>query len=325
MLSRRHFLIGAATVLAASATGCRLRVPTPALEPAKSPQAAEPGGERPFRIALLSDTHCQELSPLVSAPGNAKLMRAVADFKSFKPDLWLCNGDVSDDGLPGQHEAFKRILSAVAKPDQIMVTTGNHEFYDKGTPDDVALTRFREAFGLKRAYNNRVVSGIHMVMLADEQWKTAPKNPDWAWLTPEQLNWFEQVLQEQRDKFTVVCLHQPLQETVLGSQGNNNFGGCGQVAELRAILKKNPQVKLWFSGHTHQLIELQGQSLKQGEVTFAALGSTFYLFDSSGSTKNFDASESRMLEVWPDRVVLRSRNHANQAWFDGQDLTLRRA
>jgi 3',5'-cyclic AMP phosphodiesterase CpdA len=274
---------------------------------------------------MLSDTHCQDITNLAATPSNGKLMKAVADFKPFKPDLWLCNGDVSDDGLPGQFAAFKKILSTVAKADQVMVTTGNHEFYDKATPDDVALARFREAFGLQHPYNNRVVSGIHMVMLADEKWKTAPKNPDWAWLTPEQLQWFDQVLQEHRDEFTVVCLHQPLQETVTWSHGGNDFGGCGQAAELRAILKRHPQVKLWFSGHTHQLVELQGQTVKQGAVTFAALGSTFYLFDKTGSTKNLDASESRMLEVWPDRVVLRSRDHVAQAWIDGQDLTISRA
>ena len=328
MVTRRQFLVGAGLVLA-TAAGCRMKVPTPEAQP------AEPPGARPFRIALLSDTHTQDPNSIQAVAINGKLSRAVADFRPLKPDLWLCCGDVSDHGYAGELEAFRNILQTAAKPEQLAVTTGNHEFYDKEATDEVALARFREAFGLAKPYHNRVAGSVHVVMLADEQWHTAPRNREWAWLTAEQLRWFEQVLQEHREMVTVVCLHQPLQETVAWSYGGNDFAGCGQVAELKAIVKKHPQVKLWLSGHTHIPVAAEGQVVAKGGVTYAGLGSTFYQFVPStvdedqggwpaagGYRKDLSASQSRLLEVWPDRLVLRARDHASQAWIDGADVII---
>lgn len=326
VLTRRQFLVGAVTTLAA-ATGCRMGPTAPANPEAGAEAEApqDPSQPRPFRIALLSDTHIQAAGSASAGAINGKLSRALADYRVLKPDLWVFDGDVSDHGLPGEFDAFKQIMKAVARPEQIVVTTGNHEFYDKEASDAVALQRFRAAFGLQQPYNNRVAGGIHLVMLADEQWKTAPRYPDWAWLTPEQVSWFEKVLAEHRDLPTVVCLHQPLQDTVLWTFGGNDFAGCGQIKELRAILARNPQVKLWLSGHTHLRVEEPGQRVVQGGVTYASLGSTFYLFDSpSGRGKDPGASQSRMLEIWPDRLLLRARDHQRQAWLDDLDVSIPR-
>jgi hypothetical protein len=336
MFTRRQFLIGAGAVLA-TVTGCsRLKMPSPVgPSPADPPPAA--GGPRPFRIALLSDTHAQDAGAIAAVPVNGKISRAVADLTAFSPDLWLCNGDVSDHGLPGEYAAFRKILLGAAQPDQLLVTTGNHEFYDKDATDDVALRRFREMFGLPAAYTSHVAGGVHLVLLADEQWKTAPRNRDWAWITPEQLRWFEQVLAEHRTKPTAVFLHQPLQETVAWSFDGNDFAGCGQAEELRAILRQNAQVKLWFSGHTHLRIEADGQTVLKEGVTYACLGSTFYQFRPSpdvddeggwpgpgGYKRDLSASQSRVMEVWPDRLLVRTRDHAHQTWMDDQEIVVAR-
>lgn len=335
MLNRRQFIIGAGAVLA-TATGCsRVRMKLPAS--GESIQA-EGEGPQPFRVALLSDPHIVESDSLVAVAVNGKFSRAVAEYKPLRPDLWVVNGDIADTGKAGQLAAFKQIMGGVARPEQLLVTTGNHEFYDKAASDDEELTRFREAFGLKTPYSSRVAGGIHLVMLADEQYKTAPKNREWAWLTPEQLRWFEQVLAEHRDKFTVVCMHQPLQETVYWSHGDNDFAGCGQFTELQGILSRNPQIRLWFSGHTHMGAAIAGNASRRDGVAFVGLGSTFYQYapsdapedkgdwpDGRGFRQDLGASESRLLEVWPDRVVLRARDHARQRWLAPQEITIDRS
>ncbi|HYF92136.1 MAG TPA: metallophosphoesterase [Symbiobacteriaceae bacterium] len=335
MLNRRQFIIGAGTVLAA-ATGCsRVRLKLPAS--GESPRA-EDEGPRPFRVALLSDPHTVESGALHAVAVNGKLSRAVADYKPLRPDLWVVNGDIADTGKSAQLAAFKKIMGAVAGPGQLLVNTGNHDYYDQDASDAEELQRFREAFGQEQAYSSRVAGGIHIVMLADEQYKTAPGAREWAWLTPEQLRWFEQVLEEHKDKFTVVCLHQPLQDTVVWSFGGNDFAGCGQRKELRAITKKNPQIKLWFSGHTHMGADIAGNAARLDGVVYAGLGSTFYQFVKSdepddqggwpsdgGFKKDLAASHSRMLEVWPDRAVLRARDHTNQAWLDRHEIIINRS
>lgn len=335
MFNRRQFLLGAATVLA-TATGCARAVP-PSPEPVT--EKAQQEGPRPLlTIALLSDPHTVSKDAQYAGGINGKLADAVADYRPMKPDLWLVNGDITDRGKVAEYEAFKEIMAKVSKPEQWLVNTGNHDFYDAEASDEEELRRFTQAFGLSTPYSNRVVGDLHIVMLADERWKTAPGHKEWAWLNPGQLEWFAKVLQEHKEKWTMVCLHQPLQETVFWSHGSSNtFAGCGQNAELRAILKENPQVKLWLSGHTHMGAEIAGNVVQQQGVTFMGLGSTFYQFVKSekpedqggwpsfgGFQKDLSSNQSRWLEFWPDKVVIRARDHANKAWMDDFQVALAR-
>ncbi|MGE5674661.1 MAG: metallophosphoesterase family protein, partial [Mycobacterium leprae] len=278
-MDRRRFLQVAGTVLATAAAGCAHISLNPKGKNGSS--AALPGGGgappttpeagQPYRVALLSDVHLQPANSSEAGTINGKLRSAMADLDAVKPDLWLVTGDISDHGQSVELEAFRDIAAKHARPGQLLVTTGNHEFYDMKTTDDISLARFKEAFGLTQPYNSAVFGGIHYVMLADEQWKTAPTNKDWCWITDTQLQWFERVLSENRDKFTVVCSHQPLNETVSGSQGEKAFGGINKAKELYALLEKNPQVKLWFSGHTHRRLEAADQTVKKGQTTFMGL------------------------------------------------------
>jgi 3',5'-cyclic AMP phosphodiesterase CpdA len=329
MMNRRRFLIAAAQVLAAMTAGCSRMLPlsgrgqkvTP-LPASSEPLAAAPTPERPFRVALLSDVHLQDSPTVVSE----KLAKAAKDLQEAGADLWAVCGDIADHGMAEEHEEFKRVMGPFVSRDRLLVTTGNHEFYDMKTTDDVSVKRFTDAFGQPKPYSNAVYEGVHFVMLADEQWKTAPDHKDWCWITDEQLAWFKQVLAEHKDKFTAVFMHQPLNDTVAGSTGANAFGSSNKGADLHAVLQENPQVRLWFSGHTHRRLEAESQVVKQGNVTFVALGSTIYQLNVAGKRgRDNDASQSRLMEVYPDKVVIRSRDHTEGRWMDELELTVPRA
>jgi Icc protein len=335
LINRRQFLASAGSVLMAMATGCA-RTPllrgaasanlgagvalAPEPEPLPPP---DPVAARPFRVALLSDPHLQAQGAYLSETINPKLSQAVADFRRMTPDLWVTNGDIADHGLPSEYDVFKQIMGRVTRPDRLLTTTGNHEFYDLHTTDDVAVSRFKQAFGVAQPYSSKVYGNVHFVMLADEQWKSAPYNPDWCWITPSQLRWFERVLAEYRNKLTVVFMHQPLNETVLGSVGPNNFAGANVAPELYEILRQNTQIKLWFSGHTHRRLDLPDQVVRKAHTTFVALGSTIYMLAPQAGgqlLRQPDASQSRMLDIYPDKVVIGTRDHAARTWL--QDLTV---
>lgn len=333
-MDRRQFLTAAGMVLMASVAGCaRDQAGLPDVEEAEGPlgpdSTAEPTEERPYRIALLSDVHVQPADSVMARAVNVKLEKAVADLQKVKPDRWLANGDIADRGLTSEFEAFKKIMSKVTKPGRLLVNTGNHEFYDMQTTDDLSLERFRKAFGLKTPYSNHIIAGLHVVMLAQEQWKTAPYKPDWCWITPEQMTWFETVLDEHKERFTVVCMHQPLNETVTGSVGEGAFGGTNMAEQIYALLERHPQVRLWFSGHTHRRVEADGQVVVKKQTTFVGLGSTFYQISPSTTPgqrfkRDSDASQSRLLEIYPDRVVVRARDHVAGHWLDDLALAIPR-
>ena len=341
MLSRRDFLrlLGGAGLLLIGSRFARLPLAGPLDRPdgnrTRSHSDGRSGPARPDKaslvIALLSDTHVQDPAGAPAAAGvNGKLGNALADLTSLRPDLYLFNGDVSDNGLPGEYAAFHDVVRQAVPDAALAVTTGNHEFYDSSLSDQEVLSRFCEQFGYDRPYSSLVLGDVHLVLLADEMRGRAPRNPEWAWLGQEQVRWFRRVLKEHRHLDTVVCLHQSLPDTVAWSYGNNSFNGCGQATELRGILRENPQVKLWLSGHTHLPLETEGQVHQDGGVTFAALGSTFYQFklaegtDPSrprgGWTKDFAASQNRVLEVYPERLILRAWDHRRRAWLE--DLTV---
>ncbi|HLO02820.1 MAG TPA: metallophosphoesterase [Symbiobacteriaceae bacterium] len=317
-MRRRDFLTATAVAATAILTGCTKGLPTP------PPPPEEESGERPVRVLLLSDPHTQDGRYSLTA---GKLRDALNDYKALKPDLLVVNGDVTDRGLVGEYETFfdcvKSVLGAKLP---VTITTGNHEFYDKDATDETEIARFLKASGRQTPYSALKVAGVHFVLLATEMWKTAPKNPDWAWLSQAQLEWFAQTLAANKDLFTIVLLHQPLQETLLWSHGGNNFAGSGQVAELKAILAKHPQVKLWLSGHTHQRIEAEAAKVQIGQTRFLGLGSTAYqIYLSEGGQareRDWEASQSRLLEIWPDRVEIKSRDHQAKRWLDQVALTL---
>ena len=344
MATRRQFLALGTTVVAGVVLGWGRRAGGPGLPgEAQAAQVGaadplplpEPGArtdanpERPLVIALLSDTHTQPADGYFARTINAKIGQALVDLQQFQPDLWIVDGDVTDHGLPGEYAAFGDLVRRGGIGDRLLVSAGNHEFYAAAASDLECRRRFREAFGLPETYCNHVHGGLHFVMLADEQYKSAPRNPDWAWITPEQLRWFERVLTEHRDRFTIVSLHQPLQETVAGTWADDGFAGSGQAAELRAIWRRNPQIRLWLSGHTHYRLELAGQVDWQRRTLFAALGSTCYQYVTAAGAApsgriDRSASQSRVLEVWSDRAVLRARDHEAGRWLDDLAVTIPR-
>ncbi|HWI51164.1 MAG TPA: metallophosphoesterase [Symbiobacteriaceae bacterium] len=323
MIDRRRFLTASASVLAALVAGCARTTPRKAIAippaPAPHPDAGVPVAERPIRVALMSDIHLQPEESGLAKTINVKFARAVEDLKGMEPDLWVTNGDIADHGVSEELEAYKRIMSKVAPPDRMLMTTGNHEFYDMETTDDVSIGRWKQAFGVERPYTSRVFAGVHFVLLADEQWKTAPFNQDWCWITSEQLVWFEQVLAEHRDKTTIVFMHQPLNETVTGSQGARAFGGTNMADPLYEILARNPQVKIWFSGHTHRRLDVAGQVVEKNGITFMGLGSTIYLLGpkpGGGTGRDTEASQSRLLEIYPDKLRVLARDHTGSRWME---------
>lgn len=332
MMDRRRFIATASTVLISMLAGCARsftkKQETPNQLEGTSPPVPEPAGGHPFRVALLSDVHVQPEDSGLAKSINGKLLKAIDDLRSVQPDLWVTNGDIADHGVSSEFEAFKKIMGTVTKRDRLLVTTGNHEFYDMETTDDVSLNRFREAFGVQQPYSSSVFGGVHFVMLADEQWKLAPHHKDWCWITPEQLRWFERVLNEHKDKFTAVFMHQPLNETVVSSQGPNAFGGSNAAKELYDLIKQHKQVRLWFSGHTHRRLEQEGQVVTKEHTTFVALGSTIYQGrvnpNGGGFNRDNDASQSRLMEIYPDKVIIRARDHTEGRWMDELELNISR-
>lgn len=317
MFTRRRFLQSSFTLMAALA-GCSPRALHQAV-PEEVPPAAPVVAREPgllARLAVVSDPHLDN-----SIGTGAKLKAALNDLRSVGADHYAFNGDLTNHAWPSEYDLFRQLTKGLS----IDANMGNHEFYHFEHSDAELVDRFCKALGYERPYHAREVAGVQLIFLSGVLRKGAPKNPEWAWLTAEQVNWFEQQLKAKPKTPTLVFLHQTLNDTVAWSWGGNGFSGVGEAQQLRQILSRNPQVKLWFSGHTHQRQEGENQVSGQGSVTFVGVGSSFYTFVPSdkpearefgGFVKDLRRSDSRVVDVYADKLVVRARDHAAKAWVD---------
>ncbi|MGC2781702.1 MAG: metallophosphoesterase [Bradyrhizobium sp.] len=112
-----------------------------------------------------------------------------ADMADIKPiealpgvDVVVVAGDVCEGAVHG----FARLREIVPEPMPIVMAMGNHEYYHRTLPDELALAR-REAarFGVHLLENDAVVmSGITMTMPSAQfpgrQTTRSASNADWC-------------------------------------------------------------------------------------------------------------------------------------------------
>lgn len=267
--------------------------------------------ERPYQVvALLSDLHLEHNSMLARL-FNSKAKEAIDDLKQVcDPDWWVINGDICNHGTPDELAEFKAL---VPERDHWLVTTGNHEFLTNF--DDLRqewLSTF--SVGGNTLYKSEIIGGVHFVLLANEH----PSDLAGArcWITDEQLLWFTNVLQTHSQKDTVVFMHQPLRNTVTPTRSGQSL--CrDQERKLRHILGQNPQIRLWFSGHSHCRL-VPDEVWIEGDVTFMGLGATSYMPDPEHGLAEEDPeySQCRVLEIWPNHLTIRTRDLRVGEWLD---------
>ena len=92
-------------------------------------------GERPFRIAHLSDLHCGGV--YFEA---ALLERAISEINELQPDMVVCSGDLTTFGFKHEYQLARQYLDSI-DCDAFVVVPGNHD------ARNVGYVHFEELFG----------------------------------------------------------------------------------------------------------------------------------------------------------------------------------
>jgi len=342
MMNRRHFFkwIVGATVSLATTLFLPPEVVLTLSEPSAPKQTGEVlASENALHIAVLTDLHTQlPHFHRDSVVYNQKATRAINDMLTLDPDLFVLIGDVVHHGFPEEYAIVKNMLRPVqARKIPLYMSMGNHEFYNHQLTDNQARALFAMEFGLKEIFTSIVKDNVHVVLLSPEYRAGAWRSRDWARLSDAQLKWFDQVLSEHRDKVTLVCLHQPLNDTVEQSQYVDWIARTEQTPQLLSIAMRHPQIKCWVSGHTHAPLAHTNQIVYRHGIWFVGGASSFYtnniwpkrgprtgpylgrLFDNK---LDFSANESRFVSVYRDKIVIRARDHTSRQWMDHLNLTI---
>jgi Icc protein len=283
-----------------------------------------------LRFSVISDIHVQQ----ENKESQKKLTQALTDLHNVAPDsqALVVNGDLGN-GFPEDYKALNTIMKAALLPENVFYTIGNHEYYKawydkKGAwnadtfPNNETVQASQDRFlhftGKTSLYNDAWVSGYHFVFLGSEAYRQDnPDNKEDAWLSDSQLNWLEITLKEKEQprKPIFVFLHQPLPDTVAGSQTYLDQRGVVQADRLRSILIKHPQV-VFFSGHTHWELK-SARTLITKPFTMVNSSSVYEPYNQTNTA--FDQKDQRSegldIEVFADKLLIQGRDFTHQAWI----------
>ena len=76
-------------------------------------------------------------------------------------------------------------------------------------------------------------------------------------LSHQQLAWLDQTLAAHRQQPTIIFCHAPLEQTAVSSRPGISLpsprNSVQPAGDIRTILARHHQVRLWVSGHTHTM------------------------------------------------------------------------
>ncbi|MCD1258708.1 metallophosphoesterase [Paenibacillus athensensis] len=276
-------------------------------------------------FSVLSDLHVTSWD----GESQRKFTTALDDHAALRPasSLLVLNGDLTD----GEAADYRTLLAELVKHRHapMHATMGNHEYYRMWrTPDGgmdttrlnpdwstrQAVQQFTQLLGYDKPYHELTLQGYHFLFASGEAYRDVqPDVKEDAYLSDKQFAWLADRLAaagtESATKPIFVFIHQPLPHTLDGTEFER---GIVQADRLNALLARYPQA-IVFSGHTHWNLEKTRQIKELG---FLAVGSSSVrrIWNGRNEPGEQAASQSLVVDVYPDRVVIRGREHSLRRW-----------
>lgn len=184
--------------------------------------------------------------------GSPQLLRQTLSEVSRIPglDFVVLTGDLLNDGEPWNLNAIREMLSQLKVPYYVIL--GNHDYAHPGQ-QGISKAEFIFTFqghgfrGNQGWYSVDLAPGLHGVFL-----DSTVSDSHGGYIPPDELRWLEKDMSRNRNKLTFIFLHHLLVPAV--PQDATEGWGITLVrnaAEVNALLKRHPQVRVVISGHHH--------------------------------------------------------------------------
>jgi Icc protein len=267
-----------------------------------------------LKFVVLTDTHIKDTLEGTEAQN---FDRALKDILANSPDCHgiMHAGDITDSGERAEFEIMEQIWKANREGlPPIHFTYGNHDVRWKDLDRQMSL--FAEHTGIHHAYYDLWLEGYHFIFLGTEIGLK-----DCAYLSETQLMWLDQKLSEHEvaEKPAFIFVHEPLLNTVAGSQSKFGWNGIRQDAELKTILAKHPQ-SIVFTGHTHWELGAKETMYNKKYATLFNAASVAYLWTDDDVLK--EGSQGFFVEVYEDRVIVKGRDFSSKSWVTDAEYTV---
>lgn len=274
--------------------------------------------EKAFHLVVLGDPHIPGRYP----DEKAKVIDTINTWKDA--DLVVAVGDITEElGTDAEYAEAEKFFSRLTKP--FIPIPGNHDYIYRDSLTALGkkqkaeaywreqkLAAFQKTFRLPARYFTRSVDKYLLVFLATDDLQ----EPLLAKMSDAQIAWLTATLESNRQSPTIIFFHAPLKGTLRNYNDNANTENF--VAQPRdritALLNGNPQVLLWVSGHTHT---------SPKEESFASD------INRVGQVTNIHTTDMNRKNIWtnslilsPDRIVVKTYNHAAGSWVPGLERTI---
>jgi len=252
--------------------------------------------------------------------------------KEGAPDFCVSPGDIIELNTPENFQLAKKQMTNLLGNIPFYPGLGNHELYaENGESEDHLIEDFTAFWGKPVRYYWVVGEALYIML--------DPIGYPEPYLTQESLTFLQTALAKHPGYISVIFCHCPLYNTVLDRDPVQNldyhsldpFFALQNSADIRTILGKYKQVRLFLSGHTHSgwgaphLV--YSEELSGHQVTFVNLMSPWYTGFHKGATLNEDGSVfefepddpdlivSFAFHIYRDRALIRLREHRTRSWM----------
>ncbi|MDF2686915.1 MAG: purple acid phosphatase/fibronectin domain protein, partial [Clostridia bacterium] len=221
-----------------------------------------------LRFGVISDTHIKSTHTVETDRLKLAIdkMYSIAEgSENYKKlDAVVVAGDLTDNGEEDQLNLWKSTVdSALKEGTKLVVTPGNHEFYNECT--DVP-GRFNNIIG-EIVDNNITINGFHFITVSPSDGSSYTGKKDWL---DEQL---DAAKTEDPLKPIFLIQHHHISDTVYGSDA----WGTGDIS---SVLRRYSQV-IDFSGHSHYPLN-DPKSIYQDDFTAVGTSTLSYFELESG-------------------------------------------
>ena len=282
-----------------------------------------------YRIVVLGDPHLPYKPKLWDKKARQDRVIAAKNKLLAQINAWddvnlvVAVGDITGGfGLEKEYDFAKTYFAGMRHP--YTAVTGNHDyiFADHWSPGfhwpwggmknrQQKLERFRALFGLDSLYQSRRAGPCLLIFLSADM---TFGNRYQTQISTSQLDWFRSQLAAHPAVPTIIFNHAPLKGTLADDfkNANKNQEIVQPHEELREIIRKNPQIFLWVSGHLH---------VPATDVNFRSPVNLYENQVLNVHNTDLDREEqwTNSLYIYSDRIVIRTFAHHSQAWIPALD------
>lgn len=271
------------------------------------------------RLSIISDFHypCKKLvTPKERLRYMAAKEGALQDMNDWRDlDLAVFTGDmVQRNGDAEEYRLVRLVVNGLKKRKAFIA--GNHELLYTGHGEDLRpcssterilhFARYTKTFG--PLYYAKEQRGYLLVFLSPDTVTGGAA----VELSHQQLTWLDQTLAAHRQMPTIIFCHAPLENTAVPEKNGVSLptprNSAQPAADIRRILARHHQVRLWVSGHTHTM---------PGDATFMD-DQNYYegrVLNVYNSDWDEDTIYSNSIYLYSDKIIIRTYNHTKGIWL----------